>query len=136
MPDAADASAPDADRRDTVVPHEASTSRDDSGDDVNAASSCTGTVTLRTQGAVSAGVDSAAKAKASVLTLATGSFTVPGGKVKTVTLHLSPKGRALLARSHVLRVRATIVARDPMGETHTGQTIATLHAASTKHGKD
>jgi hypothetical protein len=98
-------------------------------------SSCAGTVTLRTLNAVSASMASSAKTKATVVTLATGSFTVAGGEVKTVTLHLSAKARALLARSHILRVRATIVAHDPTGETHTKQVIVTLHAAKVKHGK-
>ena len=48
--------------------------------------SCAGTITLRTLNAVIASVAGDAKAKAAVLTLAHGSFTVPGGKVKTVTL--------------------------------------------------
>ena len=98
-------------------------------------SSCEGTVTLRTFNAVMAGVAGAAKAKAAVLTLATGSFAVPGGEVRMVTLHLSAKARALLARSHVLRVRVMIVAHDPAGGTHTGRTIATLRAPKVKHGK-
>jgi hypothetical protein len=98
-------------------------------------SSCIGTVTLRTLNAVSASAAGAAKSKGSILTLASGSFNVPGGGVRTVTLHLSAKARALLARSHVLRVRATIVAHDSAGGTHTGQTIATLRAAKAKHGK-
>jgi hypothetical protein len=98
-------------------------------------SSCAGTVTLRTLNAVSASVAGSAKTKATVVTLATGSFTVAGGQVKTVTLHLSAKARTLLARLHILRVRATIVARDPTGETHTKRVIVTLHAAKIKHGK-
>jgi hypothetical protein len=98
-------------------------------------SSCAGTVTLRTLNAVNASVAGAAKSKGSVLTLASGSFNVPGGGVKTVTLHLSAKARALLARLHVLRVRATIIAHDPAGGAHTGQTVATLRAAKSKHGK-
>ena len=99
------------------------------------ASNCAGTVTLRTLNAVSASVAGAAKAKPAILTLATGSFTVPGGEVKTVTLHLSAKARALLARSHTLRARATVVAHNPAGATHTGQMIATLHAPKAKHGR-
>jgi hypothetical protein len=100
-------------------------------------SSCAGTVTLRTLSAVSASVAGAARAKASVLTLATGSFSVPGGGVETLTLRVSPKARVLLARSHVLRMRVTIAAHDPAGGTHTGQAIATLHLSlsKNKHGK-
>ena len=91
-------------------------------------SSCSGTVTLRTLNAVIAGGGHAARKKASVLTLAIGSFTVAGGKVRAVTLHLSAKARALLARSHMLRARATVVAHDPAGRSHTTQTIVTLRA--------
>jgi PKD repeat protein len=89
---------------------------------------CAGTVTLRTLSAVSARSARHKKTKAAIMTLATGSFTVSGGQVGTVTLHLSAKARALLARAHVLRVRATITAHDPAGATHSTQTIVTLRA--------
>jgi PKD repeat protein len=91
-------------------------------------SSCAGTVTLHTLGAVIAGDAHGAKAKASVLTLATGSFTVAGGNVRPVTLHLSAKARALLARDHTLRARATLLAHDLQGAGHTTNTIVTLRA--------
>ncbi len=67
--------------------------------------SCSGTVTLRTLGAVKA----SAHGKKHVLTLAAGSFTVVGGHVKAVTLRLSAKARALLAHSHVLRAQTTLL---------------------------
>jgi hypothetical protein len=98
-------------------------------------SRCSGTVTLRTLAAVSAPAARAAKKKASVLTLATGSFTVAGGKVATVKLHLSAKARVLLARSRTLRARATLVAHDPASATYTTQTIVTLRAAKLTHHK-
>jgi hypothetical protein len=91
-------------------------------------------VTLRTLAAISAGVASAAKKKA-ILTLASGPFNVDGGKITTVTLHLSAEARRLLARSHSLRLRATIVASDPAGATHTATTTVTLRAAKARHGK-
>jgi hypothetical protein len=91
--------------------------------------SCTGTVTLRTLDAVVA-----AKAKPAILTLATGSFTVAGGQVKTIMLHLSSKARVLLARSHTLHVRVTIAAHNATGMTHTGEVVGTLRAAKAKHG--
>ena len=97
-------------------------------------SSCAGTVTLRTLNAVIAGVAGVAKTKAAVLTLAHGPFVVPGGKAKTVTLHLSAKARALLARVRTLRIRVTIVAHNPAGAMHTTQTVATLSEAKPKHG--
>ncbi len=93
--------------------------------------SCSGTITLRTLSAVSAG---AHKRKA-VLTLASASFSVAGGQVKAVTLHLSTQARALLAHSHVLRARTTLVAHDPAGASHTAQVVVTLRPAkvSSKH---
>jgi hypothetical protein len=88
--------------------------------------SCTGTVTLRTAAAVSA---RAASAKKSILTLAAGSFTVAGGQSKSIVLHLSSKARALLAKTHMVRARATIAAHDPHGGAYTRQMIVTLRPA-------
>ena len=96
-------------------------------------SRCSGTITLRTLKAVSASATDH-QAKKRILTLAVGSFTVAGGQVTTVKLHLSAKARKLLARAHVLRARATIVARDPPGTTHTRQTIVTLRAPKATRG--
>jgi hypothetical protein len=98
-------------------------------------SGCSGTVTLRTLNAVVASLAGAAKSKGSILTLAIGSFTVVGGKVATVKLHLSAKARALLARLHVLRARATVVAHDPAGASHTTQIVVTLRAAGARRDK-
>ncbi len=96
---------------------------------------CAGTVTLRTLEAVSASMAGAAKAKPAILTLGAGAFTLAGGKVATVVLHLSAKVRALLEHSHELRVRVTVLAHDPAGATHTGQTITTLLAPKGTPGK-
>jgi hypothetical protein len=96
------------------------------------ASSCTGTVTLRTLGAVSTSSAGSRRRKA-VLTLASASFALASGGVKTVTLHLSSAARRLLARERVLRARATIVAHDPAGAIHTAQVIVTLRAYRAKH---
>lgn len=92
---------------------------------------CSGTVTLKTLGAVAASAH--ASKKKVVLTLATGSFSVAGGQVKKITLHLSAKAKKLLAKSHVLKAQATIVAHDPAGASHTGQVTVTLRAAKGKH---
>jgi hypothetical protein len=94
--------------------------------------SCSGTVTLRTLKAVVASVGHLAKSKAAVLTLATASFSVTGGQTKTLTLHLSSTGRALLARTHSVSARITIVARDPEGASHTGTSSVTLRPAKGK----
>ncbi len=97
--------------------------------------SCKGTITLRTLTAVSAGAAShTANTKAAVVTLAGGSFSMTGGQSRSVTLTLTARARTLLARSHVLRTRATIIARDPEGGTHTTLTILTLRAAKAKRG--
>jgi PKD repeat protein len=89
--------------------------------------SCAGTVTLKTLNAVSA-------AKKSILTLAGGSFTIAGGRVELLNLHLSPKGRKLLARTKSLRALATVVAHDT-AVTRTVKTTLTLRLAkpSRKH---
>jgi PKD repeat protein len=96
---------------------------------------CSGTITLRTLTAVIAGEGNAARQRRSVLTLATGSFTVPGGKVRAVTLHLSAKARALLARVRTLRARATLLAHDLQGASHSANPIVTLRAPKAHHGK-
>jgi hypothetical protein len=96
-------------------------------------SECLGTITLRTLEAVTVSGAHAARQKPSVLTLAVGSFKVLGGKVHTVTLHLSKKARALLARAHTLRVRATLLAHSPQGASHTTRTIVTLRAFKPHH---
>jgi hypothetical protein len=90
---------------------------------------CSGTVTLKTLKAVIAGVAHSAKSKAAILTLATASFSLSAGQVKTITLHLSAKARALLAHSHTVSARATIAAKGPTGLTHTTTVTVALRAA-------
>jgi phosphodiesterase/alkaline phosphatase D-like protein len=101
-------------------------------------SSCSGTIALRTLTAVSASSTGrqANISKARILTLASGPFKLAGGHVKTIKLHLSAKARKLLAHSHVLRARATIVAHDPAGGTHTARTLVTIvQARVSRSGK-
>lgn len=88
---------------------------------------CIGTVTLKTLKAVSA------KAKKSILTLALGSFSVAGGQVKTITLHLSSKARKLLAKQHTLHASATVVAHDPANVSHTTKSTVLLRLLKAKH---
>ena len=97
--------------------------------------SCEGMVTLRTLGAVLADSGRVARRRAAVLTLATGPFTVAGGSVVAVVLHLAARARALLSRSHVLRASARIAAHDLAGATNAEQTIVTLRAPRTRPGK-
>lgn len=69
------------------------------------------------------------------MTLAAGSFTVAGGKLTTLELHLSVNARTLLARSHLLHARAIVLAHDPAGATHTEQAIVTLRPAKSRAGR-
>jgi hypothetical protein len=95
---------------------------------------CIGTMTLRTLHPVSVGATGThGKAKAGVLTLAAGSFAIAAGQSRLLVVHLSEKARRLLARSHILSVRVTLVARDPSGATHTRQTTASLRAGKANH---
>lgn len=95
---------------------------------------CAGTVTLKTLTAVAAAHGgAAANAKKVVLTLASKSFSIVAGKVQVLTLHLSATARRVLAKTHTLRARATIVAHDSTGSTHTTTAIVTLKAAKRKH---
>jgi hypothetical protein len=87
--------------------------------------SCSGTITLRTLSAVAA----AKGKKKAILTLASGSFTVAGGASKSVTLRLSAAARKLLAKSHLLRARATLLAHDSTGKSHTTLVTVTLKPA-------
>jgi hypothetical protein len=96
-------------------------------------STCSGTVTLKTLKAVVASAGREAKSKAAILTLASGSFSVGGGQTKTLTLHLSAKGRLLLARTHSVLAHATVLAHDPAGATHTSAANLSLRAAKPKH---
>src|SRR6202453_2996447 len=96
-------------------------------------SECSGSVTLRTLNAVIASAKHGARQKPSVLTLSAGYFTVAGGQVRAVTLHLSKSARVLLARTRTLRARATLGAHDLQGASHTTRTTVTLHVATARH---
>lgn len=93
------------------------------------ATTCIGTVILKTLRAVSARVG----AGKSVLTLAAGSFSVSGGEARAVTLHLSAPARRLVARSRKLRARATVTAHDPAGEKVTTVRIVILRPSRSRH---
>ncbi len=96
---------------------------------------CAGAVTLKTLTAVllSAGAHSTMKPKATVLMLARGTFTIAGGQTAAIGLRLSTAARTLLARAHLLRVRATLAAHDPAGATHSSLTLLTISAAKATH---
>jgi hypothetical protein len=88
-------------------------------------------VTLRTISAVKA----SAKAKKAILTLASGSFSVAGGQVRSITLHLSSTARRLLASAHSLKVKATVSAHDPAGASHSQLSTLTLRLVVPKTHK-
>ena len=94
--------------------------------------SCSDTLTLKTAKAVVASVAGASRSKASILTLASVSFTVAGGQVKTITLHLSATARKLLSKTHTLPAKATIVAHEANGTSHTTVASVTLRLAKHK----
>ncbi len=119
------------------------------------AGSCAGTVVLKTASAVAAsapesslgsvlsaavasagrlaaGAGHAAAAHKAVLTLASGSFSVTEKQTKAITLHLSAKAKKLLAKSHTIRAKATLIARNPQGATHTTVLTLVLKAAKKK----
>jgi len=67
-----------------------------------------------------------------ILVLASGSFSIPAGKSKTLSLRLTAKARALLARVHTLKTRVTILARDSSGATRPTLVTVTLKLAKKK----
>jgi Immunoglobulin I-set domain len=99
------------------------------------ATTCIGSVTLRTASAVAASAHLAKSKKKAILTLAVGSFSVSGGQSKTVTLHLSAAARKLLAHSHVLAAKATVAAHDSAGDKQTTVKTLSLHLAKAKKRK-
>jgi hypothetical protein len=98
------------------------------------AKKCTGSVVLQTSTAVSARASAheAKNNKGALLTLAAGSFKIPGGHAAAVKLQLSSKARKLLARVHLVRARATLTVHDPA--THTTHATVTIRAAKSIPG--
>lgn len=82
---------------------------------------CDGRITLHGTGA-------SAAARAPILTPASVGFDVPGGASRTVLLKLARGARELLSRVRTLRAKATLVAHDTSGATHTTTTPVTLRA--------
>jgi hypothetical protein len=91
---------------------------------------CSGTATIKTLTAVA--TSAGHKAKKSILTLATATFTIAGGKLKVLSLHLTSKAKLLLAKDHTVRARLTVVAKNPQGMAHTSSAVLTLKAAKKK----
>jgi iron transport multicopper oxidase len=98
---------------------------------------CFGRVALRTLIATGATSGHSRTGQAAILTLAAGSFTVAGGRVTIVRLHLSHRARALLARRHLIRARVTLVSHDPKGVTHTTvRTTITIRTVRATRGRN
>ena len=93
---------------------------------------CSGSVLLKTLTAVAASSAHAGRKKA-ILTLASASFSIAGGKLKAISLHLTSKAKSLLAKLHTVRAKLTIVAHDTQGGAHTTTAIVTLKAVKKKH---
>jgi outer membrane protein assembly factor BamB len=101
----------------------------------SAVSVCRGVVVLRTLKAVLARAAEGsgafgARARRVFLLLATGTFSVPGGHVKALTLRLGPRARRLLSRTRLVHARATLSFRDGTGALHTSRTTVTLRLAT------
>ena len=69
---------------------------------------------------------------ATPLGLAGGSFAVAGGQTKLLKLHLSKRVRTLLAHKRLWQARATLVAHDPAGASHTTQATVRLLLATAR----
>ena len=86
---------------------------------------CLGTVVIT----LAAPIGARSSASGHVLTLAVGSFSLAGGQSRTLTLRLTRRARALLARAPVLKASATVAAHDPAGLTRTTHARVTLRRA-------
>jgi hypothetical protein len=100
----------------------------------NAVDNCVGTTTLRTAGKVVPPKLVAAKKKAKILTLGRGTFSIPAGKTRKVTIKLSNAALKLLARKHTLKGKQTIVAHDSRNTSKTTTGSVTLKAAKKRNG--
>lgn len=78
----------------------------------SAKSSCTGTLTLKTAGAV---VAKSKKKRGRVLTLGKAHFSIPAGKTVKVKLRISKAGMKLLRSHKTLRTVARVVSHDGSG---------------------
>jgi hypothetical protein len=93
---------------------------------------CSGTVTLQTLGAVRSVGQAPVK---STMTIARGSFTAAPKNAVTVRMRLSAKARRLLARSHVMHARATVLTRAAAGPALVWQALVTLRASAAPHAR-
>lgn len=85
---------------------------------------CAGTLALRTARPVAG-----AHGRRAVLTLAAGRFSVPAGRSASVSLFLRKAARRLLARTHSLASRLSVVTVSPAGRTEVTRKSLTLRLA-------
>jgi Abnormal spindle-like microcephaly-assoc'd, ASPM-SPD-2-Hydin len=89
------------------------------------ASSCRGTITLRTRGLVRV---HPGERKASIVTLASANFTIAAGHTVTLEIRLTPRGHALLARLRSVKASVLIASVTSTGAKHLARSAATLRA--------
>ena len=89
------------------------------------ASSCRGTITIRTRSPMRV---HPRERRASIVTLASASFTITAGRTVTLELRLTPRGRVLLARDRAVRTSIAITSVTSTGAKHVARTAATLRA--------
>jgi outer membrane protein assembly factor BamB len=88
---------------------------------------CRGTIRLRTLTAVAA---RSARARKSILLLASGRFNIRGGHSEALTLRMGPRARRLMLRAGKLRASVTIAMRDSAGALLQVHARATLRLAT------
>jgi hypothetical protein len=94
-------------------------------------SRCVGRLTLRTHIAVLSSTGRRSR-RSVLMTLAAGSFSLAGGQLGTLRLHLSARAIRLLAGAHLLHAQATIAAHDALGHADTVQRSVTIRPASSR----
>jgi hypothetical protein len=89
---------------------------------------CAGTVTLRTLRAPDARRtdDDSGPHRPAAVTLATGSFSIPGGQMRAIELKLSADARRLLSKTRTLGASATISPRDRTAAARAVTVLVTL----------
>lgn len=93
---------------------------------------CTGKVTLRTQG-VFAAIAKKHRGRDKRRVLGSASYRLKGGETKKVRVKINKYGRALLRKHQDVKARATFETKDAAGNKTTTAQIITLHADAFRH---
>jgi hypothetical protein len=98
------------------------------------AESCVGEIALRVLSSSEPGAarHHRSKRKASLVTVASGRFTIPPGKAVVETLTLSRGARMVLARTHLLVGEATLLARDVTGRVLSREVRVTVKVSGSR----